>query len=77
MPRMSPLGHLRIVAPLEWRERIARALISHASIDDAARALDVSRRTLFRWMREDPVLRQSSPSPRIDPIDSVVTVTFD
>jgi len=64
MPRVSPrpnrprqiseLGALRIVAPDKWAAKVKRALReADGHIAPAAEALDVSQRTLFRWLAEE------------------------
>lgn len=52
--RLSELGALRVVDPNKWAAKVKRALReSGGFIDPAAEALDVSRRTLLRWLAEE------------------------
>lgn len=53
-PGLTRLGGLRKGAPDVW-EREVRAAMAAAGgrVPDAADALDVSNRTLFRWLEED------------------------
>lgn len=52
------LSALRIADPPAWRMKVRAALRAEGSVDNAARALGVSRSTLFRWLENDPELRE-------------------
>lgn len=43
-----------------WREAVVSALQQHPTLDLAAEALGVSRRTLNRWLAQDPDLRKGA-----------------
>lgn len=50
--RGPALGALRKLDPTAWRDVVRAALKEHGSVPDAAGALEVSTRTLFRWISE-------------------------
>lgn len=50
---LTPLGLLRLSARPAWARRVREAMqASGGRIPDAAEALEVSMRTLFRWLDE-------------------------
>jgi hypothetical protein len=54
--RLSTLGALRVVDPEKWASTVRRAMRrASGRVPDAAAALDVSVRQLFRWLN-DPLL---------------------
>lgn len=71
MPASSSpvLSALRIADPAAWRLKVREALRAEGNIPGAAAALGVGRATLFRWVTEDPTLRDGidlpdKPGPR-------------
>lgn len=51
MPLMTRLGALKITDPMEWKAQITTAMEENEGrVDDAASALDISSRQLFRWL---------------------------
>ena len=61
--RISRLGALRIVNPKRWAKTVRKAMReADGHIPDAAAALDVSVRQLFRWL-EDPLLACAKRAP--------------
>jgi hypothetical protein len=58
--RLSDLGALRVVDPEKWARTVNKAVkTAEGSLDEAAQALDVSRRTLQRWLADDDRLEAS------------------
>lgn len=59
---------MRLVDPARWRGLVRDALAATAGVPEAARALGVSRPTLYRWLGEDPTLADGialpGPGPR-------------
>jgi hypothetical protein len=55
--RGRQLAALRTLDPTEWQAVVAAALRDHGSVPDAAEALEVSTRTLWRWIADTPALR--------------------
>lgn len=54
MPVMTKLGFKKILDPEGWRRDIVKAMTrADGSILDAAAALEVSERQLFRWLALD------------------------
>jgi hypothetical protein len=52
--RLSPLGALRVVDPAKWAREVKKAMrAAGGRVPDAAEALDVSTRTLFRWLDDN------------------------
>lgn len=71
MPASSSpvLSALRIADPAAWRLKVREALRAEGTIPGAATVLGVSRGTLFRWVTEDPTLKDGidlpdKPGPR-------------
>ena len=63
VPRISPLGALRVLDPDRWAKTIRGAMKkADGRIEDAAVALGVSRRTLFRLL-EDPAFSDVVRAP--------------
>lgn len=53
MPRLTNLGALRCLDANAWKVQIESAMkTAGGRISDAAKALDVSERQLFRWLAE-------------------------
>jgi len=58
-----PLTALRIVDPAAWRMKVREALRAEGTIPGAAAVLGIGRSTLFRWVDEDPALREGITLP--------------
>lgn len=63
------LSALKVADPDAWRTKVRAALKAEGSIPGAAIALQVDRTTLFRWVREEPALKEGielpeKPGPR-------------
>lgn len=55
--RITPIGALRFAKPDEWARAVKRAIRDAGGrLDEAAEALEISRRTLRRWISEDEAL---------------------
>lgn len=52
------LSALRIADPPAWRAKIRAALRTEGTLAGAVASLGVARSTLFRWLAEDPTLRE-------------------
>lgn len=73
VPRISPIGGLRFWKPEEWEKTIRSAMAkADGRVEEAAKALGVSTRQLFRWLKEPtfadmpraPVgLHRAAPAP--------------
>jgi ActR/RegA family two-component response regulator len=51
--RMTPIGAMRVADPERWEKAVRDAMKeADGAIPEAAAALDVSRRTLHRWLSE-------------------------
>jgi ActR/RegA family two-component response regulator len=51
--RITPAGALRIVDPVKWARAVKKAMRdADGRVPDAAKALGVSRRQLYRWLME-------------------------
>lgn len=54
MPVMTKIGAMKIVDPRAWNKAITRAMATaDGRVGDAATALGVSERQLFRWLALD------------------------
>lgn len=61
MPALSKIGALRLVNYPAWKKEIQEAMKKAGGrVPDAARALEISPRQLFRWLVELPQI------PRIE-----------
>ena len=50
---LTPLGALRVLDPDEWARQVRKAMAdADGAVAMAAYVLDVSPRTLFRWLSE-------------------------
>lgn len=59
---LSALGALRLCDVDAWREQLTSALDrSGGDVVEAARQLDVSPRTLERWLRDCPEIERRKP----------------
>lgn len=68
-PTDRVLSALRIADPAAWRAKVRAALRAEGSVPGAAATLGVGRATLFRWVNDDPALREGidlpdKPGPR-------------
>jgi hypothetical protein len=53
MPRLTRLSALRAIDPIAWERQIKSAMLeTNGRISDAAEILEVSERSLFRWLAE-------------------------
>lgn len=53
MPILSKIGALRLVNREEWSKKIRKTMKEHGGrVPDAAAALEISTRQLFRWLAE-------------------------
>lgn len=60
---ITPIGALRVLDPVAWGARIRKAMTeANGEVDRAAAALEVSPRTLFRWL-EDPTFKRVTRAP--------------
>jgi transcriptional regulator with PAS, ATPase and Fis domain len=51
--RITPAGALRIVDPAKWARAVKQAMrAAGGRVPEAAKALGVSRRQLYRWLME-------------------------
>ncbi len=57
------LAALRITDPPAFRARVREALRAEKTIPGAAASLGVARATLFRWLSDDPTLREGLGLP--------------
>ncbi len=61
--RLSPLGGLKAYDPDAWAKKIRAAMKdADGRVPDAAEALEISVRQLFRWL-EDPLLKGAKRAP--------------
>lgn len=52
--RISPLGALRILDPEKWERAVRKAMVdADGRIPDAAEALGVSLRQMYRWLADE------------------------
>jgi transcriptional regulator with PAS, ATPase and Fis domain len=64
MPKhpITTMGALRIARPDEWRQKVEKALEeADGAVDKAAELLQVSTRTLTRWLAELPNVDRRGP----------------
>lgn len=64
VPKGPILGALRKQGDPSWRVYVRSALETSQSVGGAAKALGIPRRTLDRWLHEDPTLREGLSLPR-------------
>lgn len=68
-PTDRVLSALRIADPAAWRAKVRAALRAEGTVPGAAASLGVARGTLFRWLSDDPSVREGldlpdKPGPR-------------
>ncbi|MDB4930081.1 MAG: hypothetical protein JWM10_2565 [Myxococcaceae bacterium] len=62
-PTDRVLSALRIADPAAWRAKVRTALRAEGTVPGAAASLGIARATLFRWVSEDPGVREGLDLP--------------
>ena len=77
---MSKVGHDKIVAVRDKRDRQKKrfiaALTVHGTVYHAAQAAGVSRNTVYRWQRDDPVFAEQWYEAHENAVDAVESTIY-